>query len=320
MCVVTPSHSDDESVRSSTSGASKADHIQRVNVAELPAVRTAPEDTPIVIKAAVVKTPSDGLVALNQLPSSGGETAGPFSASGSESSSRSSSLERKKKGARVTLDADGRVVYSSDSLRRRKARGHSTFESGDQGAVRQTTSAFRPAPIGFAAPEAAVKPLSPPPYRSAPAPSVVRTQPDGQQADCGQSAGSSPVSTAAISRSDSYRLANEDTAAAAAAAFQRNDSYRRAQQLMKDGGAQPRLGRLAQQSGFAVNGNGRPAAAAGTGQFITGHLSDRSNGTSWDRRPSAAAQPMSYVIKSPMLVKHMSSPGFIHHHHQVGLW
>lgn len=40
----------------------------------------------------------------------------------------SKSLERRK-GARVTLDAEGKVVYSSDSLRRRKG-GHSTFEPG----------------------------------------------------------------------------------------------------------------------------------------------------------------------------------------------
>ncbi|XP_071055598.1 uncharacterized protein [Onthophagus taurus] len=38
------------------------------------------------------------------------------------------SLERKRKGARVTLNADGKVVYSSDSLPRRK--GSSTFEPG----------------------------------------------------------------------------------------------------------------------------------------------------------------------------------------------
>ena len=116
MCVVTPPPSDDESIRSSTSGASapppnsksietqiQSAFIQqqqqmasslRINVAELPIV-PAPEETPIVIKAAVVKTPSDGLVALNQLQLPELENSGnlaqqhqPFS---SNESSRSSS-------------------------------------------------------------------------------------------------------------------------------------------------------------------------------------------------------------------------------------
>ena len=158
MCVVTPPPSDDESIRSSTSGASapppnsksietqiQSAFIQqqqqmasslRINVAELPIV-PAPEETPIVIKAAVVKTPSDGLVALNQLQlpeENSGNLAQQHQPFSSNESSRSSSLERKRKGARVTLDADGKVVYSSDSLRRRKAHNQqnnqSTFEPG----------------------------------------------------------------------------------------------------------------------------------------------------------------------------------------------
>ncbi|XP_076645845.1 NHS actin remodeling regulator GUK-holder isoform X2 [Halictus rubicundus] len=40
-----------------------------------------------------------------------------------------SSLERKRQGARVTLDSDGKVVYTSDSLKRRKG-AHSTFNPG----------------------------------------------------------------------------------------------------------------------------------------------------------------------------------------------
>ncbi|XP_033214700.1 uncharacterized protein LOC117171465 isoform X2 [Belonocnema kinseyi] len=40
-----------------------------------------------------------------------------------------SSLERKRQGARVTLDSEGKVVYSSDSLRRRKG-AHTTFNPG----------------------------------------------------------------------------------------------------------------------------------------------------------------------------------------------
>ncbi|XP_076290081.1 NHS actin remodeling regulator GUK-holder isoform X2 [Lasioglossum baleicum] len=40
-----------------------------------------------------------------------------------------SSLERKRQGARVTLDSEGKVVYTSDSLKRRKG-AHSTFNPG----------------------------------------------------------------------------------------------------------------------------------------------------------------------------------------------
>ena len=41
-----------------------------------------------------------------------------------------SSLERRRQGARVTLDSDGKVVYSSDSLKRRKG-AHTTFNPGE---------------------------------------------------------------------------------------------------------------------------------------------------------------------------------------------
>ena len=41
-----------------------------------------------------------------------------------------SSLERRRQGARVILDSDGKVVYSSDSLRRRKG-AHTTFIPGE---------------------------------------------------------------------------------------------------------------------------------------------------------------------------------------------
>ncbi|KAF2882237.1 hypothetical protein ILUMI_23930 [Ignelater luminosus] len=48
------------------------------------------------------------------------------------------SLERKRRqGARVTLDAEGKVVYTSDSLRRRKG-AHTTFEPGPY--VKETTT------------------------------------------------------------------------------------------------------------------------------------------------------------------------------------
>nr|XP_023023553.1 uncharacterized protein LOC111511756 [Leptinotarsa decemlineata] len=47
------------------------------------------------------------------------------------------SVESKKQGARVMLDAEGKVVYSSDSLRRRKG-AHTTFAPGKN--VKPTTS------------------------------------------------------------------------------------------------------------------------------------------------------------------------------------
>jgi len=176
------------------------------------------------------------------------------------------------------------------------------------------------------------KPLSPPPYR--PAPSVVRTQPDGQQADnCAGSSnsssgsGSSPITAAInapITRSDSYRMANVDSTDSSA--FQRNDSYRRAQ-IQLD--SSMRLGRLANNpphsvaSGFVgvVGKNGVhhhmiPAGipkTAGTGQFISGHLADNR------KQQHLQTQPMSYTIKSPMLVKQMSSPGFIHQNPSASL-
>lgn len=42
-----------------------------------------------------------------------------------------SSLERKRQGARVVLDSEGKVVYSSDSLKRRKG-AHTTFNPGER--------------------------------------------------------------------------------------------------------------------------------------------------------------------------------------------
>lgn len=46
-----------------------------------------------------------------------------------------SSLERKRQGARVTLDSEGKVVYSSDSLKRRKG-AHTTFNPGITSIIR----------------------------------------------------------------------------------------------------------------------------------------------------------------------------------------
>ena len=370
MCVITPSitplPSDDDAMLNDPSGRNSGvtleSHIQsaflqqvaatearpspvsrtRVNVADLPAaIPASTESTPIVIKASVVKCPVDQeLVALNQLPTADPDTlnAQPFSSAGSSESSRSSSLERKKRGARVTLDSDGKVVYSSDSLKRRKAQaGHtSTFvEPGTGQNVERKldpgTSAFRPNPIGStgAAAGNANKPLSPPPYRPAPSFNgprnsssstipAVRTQPDGQSSTNGSGSG---IPTTLVSRSDSYRLANVDdqvdSGGDPAGAFQRNrsDSYRKANQTLSVapqavGSHNGRLAPLSHTlSGFAVNGGTthRSVTAAGTGQFISGHLTDRPNNNGWSSRPS---QPMNYSIKSPMLVKQISNPGF----------
>lgn len=62
-------------------------------------------------------------VSLNELPCNMVEDSENFSPS-------NDSLERKRRqGARVTLNAEGKVVYTSDSLRRRKG-AHTTFEPG----------------------------------------------------------------------------------------------------------------------------------------------------------------------------------------------
>jgi len=84
----------------------------------------------IYSNTSAVRTPSSvpekmEYVSLNELPC----PARASSPSGNVLVSPSDSLERKKRqGARVTLDSEGKVVYSSDSLRRNKA--HTTFEPG----------------------------------------------------------------------------------------------------------------------------------------------------------------------------------------------
>lgn len=348
MCVITPSitplPSDDDYHDTSGTGRNSRTslecHIQtaflqhvavtdtrpvnktRVNMADLPATLVvSAASTPIVIKASIVKSPADQeLVALTQLPTDSENSAvQPFSFAGSSESSRSSSLERKKRGARVTLDADGKVVYSSDSLKRRKAQaGHTTFVEPANSSRKQErqmdpgTSAFRPNPIGSTgtAVHNQSKPLSPPPYRPAPTfngvrPSAipaVRTQPDGQSS----SNGSLGVSAVLVSRSDSYRLANVDHDAAGSFQRNRSDSYRKANQtLPAPVSSGLRLAPLSHNlSGFEVSGETRPTtgSAAGPGQFISGHLNDGwSNNRSLQRNDA---------IKSPMLVKQISNPGF----------
>lgn len=63
-------------------------------------------------------------ISLDELPDN---KAAKNNSSGTNSSNNS--LERRRQGARVTLDAEGKVVYSSDSLKRRKG-AHTTFEPG----------------------------------------------------------------------------------------------------------------------------------------------------------------------------------------------
>ncbi|MPC58970.1 hypothetical protein E2C01_052986 [Portunus trituberculatus] len=81
---------------------------------------------------------SSELISYKELPPPTTTTAHPFSAVPSSVKQNvvitpTNSLERRKAnpakaGARVTLNSDGKVVYSSDSLPRRK--GHSSFEPG----------------------------------------------------------------------------------------------------------------------------------------------------------------------------------------------
>lgn len=69
------------------------------------------------------------------------------------------SLERKRRqGARVTLDAEGKVVYSSDSLRRRKG-AHTTFEPGP---FVKTTSSPTQSPLPVHRIPKSVRPVSRP--------------------------------------------------------------------------------------------------------------------------------------------------------------
>ncbi|XP_063237348.1 mucin-5AC isoform X1 [Bacillus rossius redtenbacheri] len=72
--------------------------------------------------AAQSPTRDEEYVSLNELPSS--------AATQNTAASSADSLERKRRlGARVTLDSEGKVVYSSDSLKRNKG-GYSSFEPG----------------------------------------------------------------------------------------------------------------------------------------------------------------------------------------------
>lgn len=101
MCVITPPQSDDEvSLNAMRTALDAGDYVTIADVRQpVPA-------SPIAVR-------ETEYVSLNELPTT-------------------DSLEKKKRiGARVTLDSDGKVVYSSDSLRRRKAiHTTGTFEPG----------------------------------------------------------------------------------------------------------------------------------------------------------------------------------------------
>ncbi|XP_071550761.1 uncharacterized protein [Panulirus ornatus] len=94
------------------------------------------------------------LVSYKELPPPTTSAAHPFSAVPTSVKQNvvitpTNSLERRKanpakSGARVTLNSDGKVVYSSDSLPRRK--GHSSFEPGPF--IKQGVSSTQPQPVG----------------------------------------------------------------------------------------------------------------------------------------------------------------------------
>lgn len=112
MCVITPPQSDDEVSLNALRGP--VDIGDYVTIAD---VRSPP-----VLKREILIKETE-YVSLNELPPT------------------DSSLERKRKGARVTLDSEGKVVYSSDSLRRRKSvHTTGTFEPGPNVATSNTAS------------------------------------------------------------------------------------------------------------------------------------------------------------------------------------
>ncbi|XP_066909607.1 serine-rich adhesin for platelets [Halyomorpha halys] len=106
MCVITPPQSDDEV--SLTHSYKPVDSGEYVTIADI----RGPSSPKAVAPSPVLK-PDTEFVSLNDLPKSEGLS------------------EPKRQGARVTLNAEGKVVYSSDSLRRRKTvHTTGTFEPG----------------------------------------------------------------------------------------------------------------------------------------------------------------------------------------------
>lgn len=94
-------------------------------------------------------------VALNEIATNHSDL---FSSDVLSGSSNESSLERqKRRGARVTLDSEGKVVYSSDSLRRRKG-AHSTFAPGQH--VKDPSVSPSPSPVAnHRTPKAIIRPV-----------------------------------------------------------------------------------------------------------------------------------------------------------------
>ncbi|XP_034244211.1 uncharacterized protein LOC117646937 [Thrips palmi] len=94
-------------------------------------------------------------VSLNEIGTNPSDLHSPDVLSGS---SNESSLERRKRqGARVTLDSEGKVVYSSDSLRRRKG-AHTTFAPGQY--VKDPSVSPSPSPVAnHRTPKAIIRPV-----------------------------------------------------------------------------------------------------------------------------------------------------------------
>ncbi|KAL1459594.1 hypothetical protein WDU94_011559 [Cyamophila willieti] len=116
MCVITPPQSDDEtSLKLCGTLDDSGDYVTIRDTSIISDIETEP--APLF----PTTPPQQEYVSLNDL------------------ALNDNSLERKKRGARVTLNSEGKVVYSSDSLRRRKKiHTTNTFEPGP--CVAKTTS------------------------------------------------------------------------------------------------------------------------------------------------------------------------------------
>lgn len=75
------------------------------------------------------KLPETEYVSLNELPNCLNETKDYMSHHSLRESDSPALAEIQRKGAKVTLDSQGQVIYSSDTLKRRKG-AHTTFEPG----------------------------------------------------------------------------------------------------------------------------------------------------------------------------------------------
>lgn len=99
---------------------------------------------------------SQEYVSLNELPLSNSADLQPSTVL-SGSATESSLERRRRQGARVTLDSEGKVVYSSDSLRRRKG-AHTTFAPGQ--CVKDPSLSPSPSPVAnHRTPKAIIRPV-----------------------------------------------------------------------------------------------------------------------------------------------------------------